>query len=128
MAGGVFIHRPEVALSPGCEVWHDSGVRIRFVGIVAILAMLAAACGGDGGSPKPSASAAATSPPTTAPSIVATGPLSTGPGVLPGEKPPVLSDAATQHTSAGALNFASYYFTALDWSTATTDPYLVQEI
>jgi hypothetical protein len=59
---------------------------------------------------------------------VPTGPLSTGPGVLPGEKPPVLSDAAKQHTSAGARAFAVYYIRALDWSFATNDTYLLEEV
>jgi hypothetical protein len=103
-------------------------VRIRFAGIVAILAMLVAACGGSGKSPKPTPSAPASSPPTTALSTAPTGPLTTGPGVQPGEKPPVLSDAARQHTSAGALLFADYYVRALDWSVATNDTYLLEQI
>ncbi len=40
----------------------------------------------------------------------------------------MLSDVAKQHTSEGALAFASYFIKALDWSLATTDPYLLQEI
>jgi hypothetical protein len=39
-----------------------------------------------------------------------------------------MSPYAKQHTSAGALAFGNYYFRALDWSTATTDPYLVAQI
>ena len=54
--------------------------------------------------------------------------MTTGPGVLPGEKPPVLSADAKQHTPAGALAFATYYIRALDWSFATNDAYLLKQI
>jgi hypothetical protein len=40
----------------------------------------------------------------------------------------VLPDAANEHSPAGALLFAGYYFKALDWSIATNDPYLVEKI
>jgi hypothetical protein len=40
----------------------------------------------------------------------------------------VLPDAAKEHSPAGALVFAGYYFKAFDWGVATTDPYLVQRI
>jgi hypothetical protein len=109
--------------------------------IVLIGALLAAglagcAGGGEGGGPTPvvspsvapsvpaapSTSAASPSPSTT----TRTGPLTTGPGVKPGEKPPVESRFAKQHTEAGALAFAGYYFRALDWSLATTDANLLR--
>lgn len=113
-------------------IWHDSGVRIRFAVIVGILAMLVAGCDGGGHSSGPSDSARASGPPSTAtssrPSPTRTGPLTTGPNVQAGEKPPVLSDDAKQHTPAGALAFGSYYFKALDWSTATNDSFLVEQI
>ena len=111
-------------------IWHDPGVRSRFVGILAIPVVLAVACGGGGHS----AASSDPRPPSTRPSTAVsttparTGPLSTGPGVQPGETPPVLNEDAKQHTPAGALAFANYYFKSLDWSTATTDPYLLQQI
>jgi hypothetical protein len=104
-------------------------VRTRFAAIMTVLAMLAAACSSsnhahkapDPNPTQPTTSTAATSSP-------ATGPLTTGPGVQPGEKPPILSNDAKQHTPAGALAFAAYYFKAFDWSVATNDPYLVRAI
>jgi hypothetical protein len=57
-----------------------------------------------------------------------TGPLRTGPNVHPGEKPPVLDPLGKQHTPGGALVFAGYFVRALDWSIATTDPYLLRTI
>jgi hypothetical protein len=94
--------------------------------------MLVAGCDGGGHSSGPSDSARASGPPSTAtsfrPSPTRTGPLTTGPNVQAGEKPPVLSEGAKQHTPAGALLFATYYFKAYDWGIATTDPYLVQQV
>jgi hypothetical protein len=69
---------------------------------------------------QPSTSATATPIPT--------GPKTTGPGVRPGEKPPVLDAIAKEHSSTGAIEFAVYYIKALDWSLATTDPYLLKQI
>lgn len=106
----------------------------RSVAVSAVVAVLLAGCTGHGDravSPTPSLPPTGTSSPPSpspSPSPSQTGPLSTGPGVRPGEKPPVLSEDAKQHTPAGALLFAGYYFRALDWSTATTDPYLVEDI
>ncbi len=57
-----------------------------------------------------------------------TGPLTTGPNVRPGEKPPVLSAEGRKHTVTGALDFATYYIRALDWSIATNDPYLLKQV
>ncbi|MFN2518708.1 MAG: DUF6318 family protein [Jatrophihabitantaceae bacterium] len=54
--------------------------------------------------------------------------MSTGPGVRPGETPPVLRAAAKQHTPAGAVLFADYFVRALDWSFATNDSYLLTQI
>jgi hypothetical protein len=97
--------------------------------------MLAAACtgGGRGGrdsspttTPPPASTTATTADPSPSPSR--TGPLTTGPNVRPGEQPPVLPDAAKEHSPAGALLFAGYYLKALDWSIATNDPYLVEKI
>jgi hypothetical protein len=57
-----------------------------------------------------------------------TGPLTTGPNVRPGEKPPEYPALAREHTANGALAFAGYYYAAFDWGYATNDPYLVNEI
>jgi hypothetical protein len=67
---------------------------------------------------QPSTSATATPSPT--------GPKTTGAGVRPGEKPPALGRFERAHTSAGAVAFASFYIKALDWSYATSDPYLLK--
>ncbi len=64
--------------------------------------------------------------PTATPSP--TGPKTTVAGVRPGEKPPVLDAIAKEHSALGAHEFAVYYIRALDWSTATSDPYLLKEI
>jgi hypothetical protein len=56
------------------------------------------------------------------------GPLLAGPSVRPGEKPPVLRADATQHTPTGALFFGGYYFKAYDWSIATSDTYLLDQV
>lgn len=118
-----------VGLPRGWEVWHDSGVRSRFAGILAVLFLCCAACDSGGHATPSSDSPVASSPPTTASATpTRTGPLTTGPGVRPGEKPPVLGDGAKQHTSAGALAFGSFYFKAYDWGIATTDPYLVKQM
>ena len=111
-------------------IWHDPGVRSRFVGILAIPVVLAVACGGGGHSSASSNPTPTSTRPSTAVSTTParTGPLSTGPGVQPGETPPVLNEDAKQHTPAGALAFANYYFKAYDWGVATTDPYLVEQI
>ena len=98
--------------------------------IVAVLAVLGAGCGGGGPAHKssdPTTPTSSSSTPVTA-SPTPTGPLTTGPGVLPGEKPPVLTAEAKKHTSTGALAFAVYFVKALDWSVATNDAYLVQQI
>jgi hypothetical protein len=69
---------------------------------------------------QPSTSATVTPTPT--------GPKTTGAGVRPGERPPVLDAIAKEHSSTGALEFAVYYVKALDWSLATTDPYLLKQV
>jgi hypothetical protein len=101
--------------------------------ILTVGAVLVAACDG-GGSGHPSRSSGpvpstgSSTAPSLSPSPSRTGPLTTGPGVQPGEKPPVLDAEAKQHTATGALAFAEYYIKAFDWGTATTDPYLVGQI
>jgi hypothetical protein len=101
--------------------------------ILTVGAVLVAACDG-GGSGHPSRSSGAvpstgsSTAPSLSPSPSRTGPLTTGPGVQPGEKPPVLDAEAKQHTATGALTLAEYFVQALDWSAATTDPYLLKQI
>lgn len=102
-----------------------------------LLSALAAVCGltacTGGGHDEP-ASVASSTPLSRAGSTSSsvapsrTGPLTTGPNVRPGEKPPVLSPIARQHSRAGAIEFAVYYIKALDWSQATSDPYLLVPI
>ncbi len=99
---------------------------------IASLCLVLTACGGGGERPDPlpsltpTASAiVATASPTPTPTR--TGPLLTGPGVSPGETPPTLPAVDLQKSNAGALGFAVYFFRALNWSFATTDPYLIQE-
>ena len=62
------------------------------------------------------------------PTPTPTGPKTTGAGVRPGEHPPVLDAIAKQHSAVGAHEFAVYYIRALDWSTATSDPYMLKSI
>jgi hypothetical protein len=108
-------------------------------GLIALAACAAAlvACGGSAEnlstvSPAPSAvpssrsTSSASATPTTPPTQTA--PLLTGHGVTPGEVPPTRSAFSLQHNSDGALAFAAYFYKALDWSIATTDPYLLRQI
>ena len=69
---------------------------------------------------QPSTSVTATPTPT--------GPKTTGAGVRPGEKPPVLDAIAKEHSRIGAHEFAVYYIKSLSWSTATSDPFLLKSI
>jgi Family of unknown function (DUF6318) len=84
-----------------------------------------------GGSGQASSSTRPTTSAAASPSASATptrsGPLTTGPGVKPGEVPPTLSSAALKSDVVGAENFATFYFAALDWSLATTDAYLLKQ-
>jgi hypothetical protein len=99
-------------------------VHIRFLAIAALVTILGAACtGSDEPAPTPPVSTS-----TASASPTPTGPLTTGPGVRPGEKPPALPEIAKQHTPAGALLFAEYFIRALDWSAATNDAYLLVEV
>ena len=98
------------------------------VALSAVVGLTTACTSGDGADPStiPAPSSTTTTPASPSPSR--TGPLTTGPNVAPGEKPPVMSTVARQHTAAGALSFAQYYYRAFDWGYATNDPYLVQQI
>jgi hypothetical protein len=101
-------------------------VRTRFLLIAAVVTILGAACTSGSGNPKHASSTPSVS--TASPTPTRTGPLTTGLGVRPGEKPPTLPQAAKQHTSAGALRFAEYFVHALDWSFATNDAYLLHQV
>jgi Family of unknown function (DUF6318) len=97
------------------------------VALSAIVGLTAACTSGHGADPStiPAPSGTPTTTPTVSPSPSRTGPLTTGVLVSSNEKPPVLSAAARRHDIAGAIAFVTYYYQALDWSTATTDPYLL---
>jgi hypothetical protein len=88
------------------------------------------ACGGSGSdrSPDPSASPSGAPRTSASPRSTRTGPLTTGPGVTPGETPPTMPAIARQNSVLGASNFAAYFYRALDWSLATTDAYLLRSI
>jgi hypothetical protein len=109
-------------------------VRVRFGWLLSLVVVgcgLAACTTTASGAhdPKSSAPSSTVQPSTSATATPSpTGPKTTGPGVRPGEKPPVLDAIAKEHSSTGALEFAVYYIKALDWSLATTDPYLLKQI
>jgi hypothetical protein len=93
--------------------------------VIAATAMLAG-CSGGGAAQHRSATPSVRTTPTTSPPR--TGPLTTGAGVLPGEKPPVEPAIAKTHTDNGAFAFAAYFIRALSWSIQTTDPYLLTQL
>jgi Family of unknown function (DUF6318) len=102
-------------------------MRIGVTGLLAVVTLVAAACGGSAADP-PSTSSLASVPvssATAAPAVSPTSPATSGPNVRPGERPPAMPAAAKQHTQEGALAFAGYFIRALDWSIATTDPKLL---
>jgi hypothetical protein len=102
-------------------------MRIGVTGLLAVVTLVAAACGGSAAEP-PSTSSLASVPvssATAAPAVSPTSPATSGPNVRPGERPPAMPAAAKQHTQEGALAFAGYFIRALDWSIATTDPKLL---
>ena len=98
--------------------------------------ILLAGCSGSGyhASSTPSVSAVPTDPattsasPTPTPSPTATTPLLTGAAVKPGEVPPTLDPHFRTDDSGGAIAFAGYFYRALDWSIATTNPNLLRAI
>ena len=102
-------------------------MRIGVTGLLAVVTLVAAACGGSAAEP-PSTSSLASVPVSSAtatPAVSPTSPATSGPNVRPGERPPAMPAAAKQHTQEGALAFAGYFIRALDWSIATTDPKLL---
>ncbi len=109
--------------------------------LLALAASLLACSGSSGDSPitseptphssttPPTATARSTpSTPASTPTAPRTGPLTTGPNLRPGEKPPVPPPAAKQHSSLGATQLGAYYFRALGWSLATNDDYLIRAL
>jgi hypothetical protein len=107
-------------------------VRGRFGWLLAVVVVgcgLAACTSGGGHDPTPTAPQSTYQPSTHATATpTPTNPRTTGAGVSPGEKPPVLRQIANEHTRIGALEFAVYYIKALDWGTATADPFLLEQI
>jgi Family of unknown function (DUF6318) len=97
--------------------------------------ILLAGCSGSGHQAStPSVTAQPTSPATTkasatpTPSSTATSPLLTGADVKPGEVPPTLDPHFITDDEYGAIAFAGYFYRALDWSIATTNPNLLRAI
>jgi hypothetical protein len=108
-------------------------VRVRFRWLLAVLlagcALVACTTARGAHDPTSAAPSSTVQPSTSVTATPApTGPKTTGAGVRPGEKPPVLDAIAKEHSRTGALEFAVYYVKALDWSLATTDPYLLKQI
>src|SRR5881628_647561 len=89
--------------------------------------MLAACTSGDA-DPTPSTGSIGSVTTPNSPTPTQTGPLTTGPNVRPGEKPPEYPALARRHDGQGALAFAYYFYEAYDWGYATNDPYLVEQI
>jgi hypothetical protein len=114
----------------GC---HHAGVGIRLLAI-GLIAGLLAACSGGGADPDPTpAPTPSTRPSSVAPSSTPatpsrTGPLTTGPNVRPGEKPPILDHLGMQRTDLGATVAGAYYFKALDWTIASNDDWLIEQL
>lgn len=111
-------------MDDGHSSCHDFAVGFRLLAI-GLIAGLLAACTSSHADPKPSATP--TGPTHSKSSTAAsaspsrTGPLTTGPNVRPGEKPPVYPALAKQHTANGALAFAIYFLKVFDWGYATND-------
>lgn len=105
-----------------------TAVGCRFLTFVVIVAF-AAACTGSNGSPSPTPTPPGTTSSSTAsPEPSPSEPLTTGPNVRPGEKPPEFPALAKRHTAEGAVAFARYFYRALDWGYATNDPFLVTQV
>jgi hypothetical protein len=65
---------------------------------------------------------------TPSPEPTQSEPLTTGPNVRPGEKPPRLGAVGTEHNAVGATVAGAYYFRALDWTIATNDDFLIRRL
>jgi Family of unknown function (DUF6318) len=66
------------------------------------------------------------SPPHYSTAPASTPPITTGPNVRPGEKPPTVPAVAKTNTKAGALTFAVYWMQTIDWGYATVDSSLAR--
>ncbi|WP_375482497.1 DUF6318 family protein [uncultured Jatrophihabitans sp.] len=117
------------------KIWRVRAWRI--VPIALVLTGAVACTGGSGGdktdpaTPSPTSSAVSSpssTPPSTSAQPTTTAPsvATTGPNVRPGEKPPTLPTALD--TNRGALDYARYWFRALDWAYATTDSALARTV
>jgi hypothetical protein len=100
------------------------GVRMKRLFVATVIVSVLSACTSD---PKPNLSTVTPTPPSTSvspsPSVA-----TTGPNVRPGGEPPVLPDAAKQHSVGGAQIFASRVVLALDWGYSTGDSAIVKSL
>ena len=102
--------------------------RFALVGALGALALLVTACTSSGGSgPTFTPPTSTYQPPTQSTSLApTTPPVSTGPNVRPGEKPPTFDSALNVNKPAGAISFAQYWMETIDWGYATTDATLAR--
>ena len=112
-----------------CRPYFDTMCGVRWLIAVFTLCLVLAGCSKGGGGTNSSKLPTAILPASTSASASPrrTGPLTTGADVKPGETPPVAPSEVHRSDYVGAENFAVYYFLALDWSFATTDPYLLKD-
>jgi hypothetical protein len=109
-------------------------MRWRYLAVTAALWLGAAACGGPARDPArssvPSSAPASLAAPSASPtpSATSTTPLLSGAAVKPGELPPVQDPRFLTDDQAGAMAFAAYFYRALDWSIATSNPNLLRPI
>jgi hypothetical protein len=123
------------------SIWYTLRVRRAVSALIAglccaLVACGLVACGGSSHSVRtsaaptpssaPTSSAASSSAPASSPT--ATTPLLTGAAVKPGEVPPTQNPKFITDDSAGAISFAGYFYRALDWSIATSNPNLLRPI
>jgi hypothetical protein len=94
---------------------------------VALGLALAACTSGGGADPTFSPTDTYTPPShSTSPDPSTSAPVTTGPNVRPGEKPPTLPAVAKTNSNAGALAFAEYWERTIDWGYATVDSTLMR--
>ena len=100
--------------------------------LLAALAVIVTGCtsGGGGADPTFTPPTSTYKPPTSTHSMSAapttTPPITTGPNVRPGEKPPTVPAQAKTNTDLGAELYARYWMQSLDWGYATTDSSLAK--